>query len=86
LFLISLTLWQQGLVKDPPSKTKSTSRIWTTVVRISAGIIIRDFGDDAYDQARLLARQAQLDQNEMAIRLWNAVADEIAMRDKSKLQ
>lgn len=56
------------------------------VVRISAGIIIRDFGADAYDQARLLARQAQLDQNEMAIQLWNAVADEIAMRDKSKLQ
>lgn len=49
-------------------------------------MIIRDFGTDAYDQAKRLAQQAQLEQNEIAIRLWNAVADEIAIRDRTKLQ
>jgi hypothetical protein len=73
-------------MNDAPSETKNGDRIWITVVRISAAMIIRDFGTDAYDQAKRLAQQAQLEQNEIAIRLWNAVADEIAIRNRTKLQ
>ncbi|WP_439494536.1 hypothetical protein [Bosea sp. (in: a-proteobacteria)] len=49
-------------------------------------MIIRDFGADAYSQAMQLAQQARVEQNDIAARLWSAVADEIAMRDMSKLQ
>jgi hypothetical protein len=48
-------------------------------------MLIRDFGADAHSQAMQLAQQAHVEQNDIAVRLWNAVADEIAMRDMSKL-
>ncbi|WP_156323209.1 hypothetical protein [Bosea sp. AAP35] len=69
-----------------PPKSAAAERAWITVVQISAGIIIRDHGDDAYGQARQLAQQAQLERNDLAVRLWNAVADEIAKRRAPKLQ
>ena len=69
----------------PPSESAAIHRAWITIVQISAGMMMRDHGDDAYGQAKKLAQQAQLERNDLAVRLWKAVADEIAKRESLQL-
>jgi len=52
-------------------------RAWATVVRLAAGILKRDHGKDAIEQARRHLWDAQLERHDQSTRLWKAVIDEI---------
>ena len=56
---------------------KTNKRLWQSMVRLSAGMLTRDFGTRAHQQAlRRANREAAI--NERAFLFWRDVADEIA--------
>jgi hypothetical protein len=54
-------------------------------VSLSAGMLIRDHGPGAYVAAKRSARQARAEENDKAVRFWQAVAREVTARTKDNI-
>lgn len=57
--------------------SEAQQRLWQSMVRLSAGILLRDCGARAYHQALRRAHR-EVGSNERAARFWRDVADELA--------
>ncbi|MDP3411528.1 hypothetical protein [Bosea sp. (in: a-proteobacteria)] len=62
------------------SRILARKRAWQRSVSLSASLLIRDHGPSADLAARALRDSASAEANDLAVRFWSAVEEEIAIR------
>lgn len=63
-----------------PSPSPRERRLWESAVRLSAGILVRDYRERAHDEAISYAELADDENNILAQAFWSDVAEELEPR------